>query len=113
MPKRRTPEERYRENVRKQQRELEEFAAYEVEWAGWLLKWFGWKKIEPTEEEYRAAAFFTNKEYLRKPRSLTLLYHMDKRCSKELPECTKENAFDLLRFKYRKYAEVLKLGGFY
>lgn len=113
MPKRKTPEERYKENVRRQQRILEEFAAHEVEWADHLFTWFRMKKLDMTDDEYRAAAFFTNKEYLRKPGSLTLLYHMDQKCFEELPECTKENAFDLLRFKFRMYAEVLKKGGFY
>lgn len=113
MPKRKTAEERYKFNVRKQQKILEEFAAHEVEWAEHLFTWFRCKKEEMSLDEYRAAMFFTNKEYLRKPGSLTLLYYMDKRCDKELPECTKENGFDLLRFKYRMYAEVLKQGGYY
>jgi hypothetical protein len=39
MPKRRTPEERYKENISKQQTILEEFAAYEIEWADDLLLW--------------------------------------------------------------------------
>jgi hypothetical protein len=34
------------------------------------------------------------------------------RCARELPECQKEIAFDLLAFRYRMYAEVLKTGGF-
>ena len=113
MAKRKTAEERYRENVRKQQRILEEFAAHEVEWANDFLLWSRTKKYEMTDDEYRAAAFLINKEFLRKPGSLTLLYEMDNRLHKELPECTRENAFDLLRFKFRMYAEVLKKGGYY
>jgi len=37
---------------------------------------------------------------------------MNERCHRELPEVTKENAFDLLRFKYKMYAEVLMKGGY-
>lgn len=113
MPKRRTPEEKYKENIRKQQRMLEEFTEHEVQWAGYFFLWCDCKKYEPSEDEYRAAAFFNNKEYLRKPGSLTLLYKMSIRCDNELPKYTKENGFDLLRFKYRMFAEVLKKGGFY
>jgi hypothetical protein len=71
--RRRTPEERYKENIRKQQRTLEEFAAHEIEWAGDLLLWYRTKKIDMPDDEYRACAFFLNKEYLHKPGSLTLL----------------------------------------
>jgi hypothetical protein len=53
-----------------------------------------------------------NKEYLRKPGSLTLLYGMYLRCGKELPDVTKENAFDILRFRYRMYAKTLQTGGY-
>jgi hypothetical protein len=112
MPRRRTPEERYKDNIRKQQQTLEEFAAHEIEWADDLLLWYRVKKREISDEEYRAVAFFKNREYLRKPGSLTLLYAMYLRCVRELPEYTKEIAFDLLAFRYRMYAEVLRTGGF-
>jgi hypothetical protein len=112
MLKRRTPEERYKENVRKQQAILEEFAAHEIEWADELLFWYGLKKREIPDDEYRAVAFFKNREYLRKPGSLTLVYEMYLRCIRELPATTKEMAFDLLAFRYKMYAEVLKAGGF-
>jgi hypothetical protein len=112
MPRRRTPEERYKENIRKQQTILEEFAAHEIEWADDLLLWYRVKKLDMPDEEYRAVAFFKNKEYLRKPGSLTLLYEMYLRCCRELPEYTKEIAFDLLAFRFRMYAEVLKTGGY-
>jgi hypothetical protein len=112
MPKRRTPEERYKENIRKQQKTLEEFAEYEFEWAGDLMLWYRAKKLEMPEDEYRACAFFRNREYINKPGSLTLLYQMFVRCNNELPEVTKEMAFDILRFKYKMYASVLEKGGF-
>jgi hypothetical protein len=64
------------------------------------------------DDEYRACAFFINGEYLRKPGSLTLVYSMYQRCMRELPEVTKETAFDLLGFRYKCYAQVLKTGGY-
>jgi hypothetical protein len=62
------------------------------------------------DDEYRAVAFLKNREYLHKPGSLTLVYEMYQRCIRELPVCTKELAFDLLAFRFRMYAEVLKTG---
>jgi hypothetical protein len=110
--RRRTPEERYNDNVRKQKRILEEFAEYEYGWAADLELWYRVKKLEMPEDVYRACAFFRNREYRNKPGSLTLLYQMCKRCDKELPTVTNENAFDLLRFKYMMYAKVLVTGGY-
>jgi hypothetical protein len=110
--RRRTVEERYPDNVRRQRRELQDFAEHEIEWAGLLIKLYKCKKIEMPDGEYRACAFFLNKEYLRKPGSLTLLYEMYNRCYRELPEVTKENAFDFLRFRYHIYAVTLEKGGF-
>ena len=110
--RRRTPEERYNYNVRKQQKILEEFAAHEIEWAGDLMLWYRLKKLDMPTDEYRACAFFINKEFQKKPGSLTLLYEVYLRCIAELPETTKENAFDLLRFRYLMYAKTLKAGGY-
>jgi hypothetical protein len=110
--RRRTPEERYKDNTRKQQRTLEDYAAHEIEWADNLLLWFRLNKMEMPEDEYRACAFFLNREFLMKPGSLALLYKMYLQCSRELPEITKENAFDILRYRYRMYAAVLKTGGY-
>ena len=110
--KRRTPEERYKYAIGKQQKFLEEFAEYEFEWAGDLMLWYGYKKLEMPDDEYRACAFFRNRENRNKPGSLTLLYQMYVRCNDELPEVTRENAFDVLRFKYKMYAKVLIKGGF-
>jgi hypothetical protein len=42
--------------------------------------------------------------------SRTLLYEMYLCCVRELPKYTKEIAFDLLAFRFRMYAEVLKTG---
>ena len=110
--KRRTPEERYKEAIRKQQKTLEEFAAHEIEWAEDLIRWYRLRKEEIPDDEYRACAFFMNKEFLKKPGSLTLLYEMYQRCLNELPEVTKEIAFDLLAYRYKMYAKVLRTGGF-
>jgi hypothetical protein len=112
MPKRRTPEERYKENIRKQQQTLEEFAAHEIEWADDLLLWYRVKKQEIPDDEYRAVAFFKNREYLHKPGSLTLLYEMYLRCIRELPPSTRETAFDLLAYRYHVYAVTLQKGGY-
>jgi hypothetical protein len=110
--RRRTPEDRYNLNIRKQQKKLEEFAAHEIEWANDLLLWYKVKKLEIPEDEYRACAFFINKEYRNKAGSLTLLYEVYLRCLKELPQVNRENAFDLLRFQYKFYAKALARGGF-
>ncbi len=107
-----TPEERYKYNVRKQQKTLEDYAAHEIEFADYLLLWYKIRKQEIPDDEYRACAFFKNKEYLRKPGSLTLLYQMYLRCIRELPPSTKETAFDLLRYRYKVYSHVLEKGGF-
>ena len=111
--RRRTLEERYNYNVRKQRKILEEYAAHEIEWAEDLIRWYRCKKKEIPDDEYRACAFFTNKEYLRKPGSLTLLYSAYLRCWQELLPVTKENSFDILCFRYRMYAATLKTGGYY
>jgi hypothetical protein len=110
--KRFTPEEKYKYNIRKQQKTLEEFAEHEIEWANDLMYWYGLRKEDMSDDEYRACAYFQNKEYLRKPGSLTLLYEMNLRCHRELPQVTKENAFDYLTFLFKMYAKVLKTGGF-
>jgi hypothetical protein len=107
-----TAEERYKYNTRKQQAKLEDYAAFEIGNAEDLLKWYQIKKKEISDEEYRMVAFFKNKEYLRKPGSLTLLYKMYLRCIRELPRSTKETVFDLLAYRFMVYSQVLKKGGF-
>ena len=107
-----TPEERYKYTLRKQQKILEEFAAHELEFSEDLLLWYRVRKEDMPDEVYRGCAFFVNKEYLRKPGSLTLLYETFMRCSKELPKATKENAFDLLTFRFLMYEKVLKARGY-
>jgi hypothetical protein len=106
--RRRTPEERYNYNIRKQQKTLEEFAEHEFEWAGDLMYWYRLKKQDMPDDEYRACAFFQNREYLRKPGSLTLLYEMYLQVNSELPQVTKENAFDILCFQFKMYAKLLR-----
>jgi hypothetical protein len=108
--KRLTPEQRYNYNIRKQQKILEDYAEHEFEWATDLLSWYRHKKIDMPEDEYRACAFFTNREYKKKPGSLTLLYGVYLRCIHEMPKVTRENAFDLLRFQFKMYAKTLEKG---
>ena len=110
--RRRTPEERYNYNVRKQQKTLEEFATNEIGWSHKLKLLYRIKKLDMPDDEYRAYAYFQNREYLKKPGSLTLLYEMYLRCIFELPDVTKETAFDLLSFRYKMYAKVLEKGGY-
>jgi hypothetical protein len=107
-----TAEERYQERIRKQQIKLEEYAAHEIEFANDLIMWYQIRKKDMPDDEYRSCVFFKNKEYLRKPGSLTLLYKMYLRCLRELPASTKETAFDLLRYRYKVYCQVLEKGGF-
>ena len=110
--RRRTPEERYKENIHKQQKTLEEFAAHEIEWADHFLYWYRLKKQDMPDDEYRACAFFKNREFTKKPGSLSLLYQTFLRCLNELPTVTRENAFDILSFRFKMYAAVLKTGGY-
>jgi hypothetical protein len=112
MKRRRTPEDRYNLNVRRQQKTLEKFAAHELEWANDLILWYKAKKLDMPEDEYRACAFFINKEYRNKAGALTLLYEVNLRCLNEMPKVTRENAFDLLRYQYKIYAKALARGGF-
>jgi len=113
MPvRRKTPEEKYKDSIRKQQKELEDFAEHEIEWAEDLMRWYRINKLEMPDDEYRACAFFKNREYLMKPGSLTLLYEVFHRCYRELPESTREIAFDLLCYRYKMYAKALNKGGF-
>ena len=112
MRRRRTPEDRYKYNVRKQQKKLEEYAEYEFEWSEHLMYWYKLNNKDIPDDVYRACAFFRNREYAGKPGSLTLLYEMNNRCNRELPDITRENAFDILCYRYKMYAEVLKKGGY-
>ena len=110
--RRRTPEERYKDNIRKQQKALEEFAAHEMEFAEDLIDWYRLRGEDMPDGEYRACAYFLNKEFLRRPGSLTLLYEMFLRCLRELPEPTRETAFNILAFRFRMYAVTLEKGGY-
>jgi hypothetical protein len=110
--RRRTIEEKYLDNLGKQRRELEEFAEHEFEWAKDMMIWYKHNKKDMPDDEYRACAFFLNKEYLRKPGSLTILYKVSAVSDEANPVVTRENAFDVLRFKYRLFAKALEKGGF-
>jgi hypothetical protein len=74
--------------------------------------WYRAKKRDIPDDEYRAVAFFKNEEYLNKPGSLTLLYSMCQRMSRELPPATRETACDLVAYRYHVYAVTLEKGGF-
>jgi hypothetical protein len=112
MAKRKTVEEKYKNNLRKQTVILEEFAAHETDWANDLMLWYRVKKMDMPDNEYRGCSFFLNKEYLKKPGSLTLLYQMYLAIDDDEPEKSKENAVDWMRYRYDAYAKVLKAGGF-
>jgi len=114
MPMRRSrdPASRYRENMRREQETADEFIAHETEWADNLLLWYKARKQEIPDDEYRAACYFKNFEFILKPSSLLLLYRMYERCVKELPEATKETAFHLLAYRFKMYAAILAKGGY-
>jgi hypothetical protein len=112
MAKRKTPETKYLEKILRQHKELEEFAKHETEWAEDLLLWYKVKKREIPDNEYRGVVFFINREYLRKPGSLTLCYLAYKDMVMELPAATNETAFDLLAYRYKVYCAVLEKGGY-
>ena len=109
---RRDPEARYNDKLRKQQVALEEFAAHEIEFADDLLYWYRVKKQDIPDTVYRGVVYFLNREFHKKPGSLTLLYNLNNQLMKELPEYTKELAFALLSYRYRKYGLALNEGGF-
>jgi hypothetical protein len=70
--KRKNVEERYWDNVRKQQKKLEDFAEHEIEWANHLITWYRCRKEEMPDDEYRACAFFLNKEHAVSERFFTM-----------------------------------------
>jgi hypothetical protein len=110
--KKRDPEQRYFDNLRHEQKTLEEFAAHEGEWSEDLLYWYKLRGEDIPDDQYRAAAFFINREYQAKPGSLTLLYLLFKQIMIELPPVTKENGFDQLCFRFKCYASALEKGGY-
>jgi hypothetical protein len=110
--RKRNPESRYREKIRHEQTALEDFASHEIDFSENLLAWFRIKHREPGDEEYRGICYFQNREFLLKPGSLTLLYATYEKLIHELPEVNRENAFDLLRYRFKIYAHVLEKGGF-
>jgi hypothetical protein len=106
------PETRYKDSVRREQKLLEDFAAHEIEYADDLLVWYRAKQLDMPDDAYRAVAYFKNHEYLLKHGSLTLLYLMYHQLMNELPAPTKENAFDLLTYRYKVYGMILAKGGY-
>ncbi|GHV93329.1 hypothetical protein AGMMS50268_38320 [Spirochaetia bacterium] len=108
----RDPIVRYHELVRHEQKALQEFAAYEVEWADNVLTWHRIHKLDIPDDVYRTAAFFRNREFSRKPEALWLLYAECQKWYKELPLITGEMKFDLVADRYKRYARILEKGGF-
>jgi hypothetical protein len=110
--RKRDPQSRYRENLRHEQKALEDFASHEIDFSNTLLTWFRVKHLEPGDEEYRGIRYFQNRAFLLKPGSLALLYATYEKLMDELPEVNRENAFDLLRWRFKLYAHVLEKGGY-
>jgi hypothetical protein len=110
--KRVTPEQRYLYSLRKQEAALNDFIADEECNSESLLALYKQKKRDIPDDVYRACAFFINREYLFKRGSLTLLYQAKEKLQKEIKTITKENAVDVLCYRYQAYAAVLREGGF-
>jgi hypothetical protein len=110
--KRLTPEERYLYSLRKQREALTSFAADEEADSEMLLLYYKQKGRDMSDDIYRACAFFINQEYRRKPGSLFLLYETKEKLQKEFTKITKENAADVLCYRYRMYAAMLREGGY-
>jgi hypothetical protein len=64
------------------------------------------------DDIYRACAYFINGEYGRKRGSLCLLYEANEKLQQEKIKITKENAMDVLCYRYQVYAAMLREGGF-
>ena len=64
------------------------------------------------DDEYRGCAYFINKEYSIKKGSILYLYNAYKKIMAEMPEITKETAFDQVKYLYKTYALVLSKGGY-
>jgi hypothetical protein len=112
MPKRKDPQAKYFEHTRRQRETLDNFLKSETDYAENLILWYRIKKEEMPADEYRGAAFFLNKEYLKKPGALTLCYLMYLDMMRELPPPVKETAFYLLAYRFKMYAKTLEKGGY-
>jgi hypothetical protein len=110
--KRLSPEQRYLYSLRKQESALNDFVADEECNSESLLALYKQKRRVMPDDVYRACAFFINKEYLFKRGSLTLLYQTKEKLQREIKIITKENAVDVLCYRYQVYAAVLREGGF-
>ena len=110
--RRKSPEDKYRDKLRKQQKALEEFAAHEIEYADDLLLWYRVKKRDIPDDAYRGVAYFMNREFHKKPGSLTMLFRLYNQLKDELPPPTRELAFDLLSYRYKRYGQSLIEGGY-
>jgi hypothetical protein len=109
--KRLSPEEKYLYSLKKQREALEAFAADEEANSELLLLYYKRKGRDMPDDIYRACAFFINGEYRRKSGSLFLLYQTKEKLQKNFVEITKENAADVLCYRYQMYAAMLREGG--
>jgi hypothetical protein len=107
-----SPEEKYIYSLRKQREALEAFVDDEEVNSGALMTLYKQKRRDMPDDVYRACAFFINREYLRKKGSLFLLYQTNQKLQNEVKEITRENAVDILCYRYRLYAAALREGGF-
>jgi hypothetical protein len=98
--------------LRHEQKILEEYAADELKCAEDLLCLYQLYKIEIPDDEYRAVAFFKNREWLLKPGALNELYATSRQLFRELPAPTKEQAFDYVSYRYKVYGRMLEQGGY-
>jgi hypothetical protein len=110
--KRLTPEEKYLYSLRKQREALVSFAVDEELNSELLLTYYKQKGRDMPDDIYRACAFFINREYKRKPGSLYLLYQTKEKLQKDITVVTKENAVDILCYRYQMYAAILREGGY-
>jgi hypothetical protein len=107
-----SPEEKYLYSLRKQREALTSFAADEEANSEMLLLYYKQKGRDMPFDIYRACAFFINREHQMKPGSLFLLYQTMEKLQKEFTEITKENAADVLCYRYQTYAAMLREGGY-
>jgi seryl-tRNA(Sec) selenium transferase len=110
--KRLTPEEKYIYSLRKQREALNAFSGDEELNSEMLLAYYKQNGRDMPDDIYRACAFFINREYQRKSGSLYLLYQTLEKLQKEFTGITKENAIDVLCYRYQVYAAMLREGGY-
>ena len=106
------PETRFRYAIRHEVADLDAFVKRETNAAENLIDICRLRSIDLPDDEYRGVVFFRNAEYKRKPGSLALLYQTGRRLDSELPQSTKENIIDIVRFRFKIFSAVLQKGGY-